>query len=213
MYLPSLDQHHGGDKMSFSDPKSTVNPFEETETSDRKQYLQRLNNDFEKKALRQPKSPPPPDLVLRMRMTAQVYRDIERSIGSRPAESGGILLSKSHDYTVTCFVWDNAADRNETIYQPNTEFLNAVLKGRDDEFVGIVHSHPRGARRLTSQDQRAAWSNLTSPGNAHLQAYLMPLIQTTPDTGRFELIPYVVTCHPEGRGRVIVDKVELETIK
>ena len=199
--------------MSFNNSKSTIDLPEETRKSGRKQYLQRLSDDFEKKALRPPKSPPHPDLVLNMRMTIQAYRDIERFVGYRPAESGGILLSKSRDYTVTCFVWDNAAVENQTIYQPNTEFLNAVLKGRDDEFVGIVHSHPRGARRLTSQDQRAAWSNLTSPGNPHLQAFLMPLIQTAPDTGRFELIPYVVTCHPEGGGRVIVDKVELELIK
>jgi hypothetical protein len=40
----------------------------------------------------------------------------------------------------------------------------------------------------------------------------MPLIQTIPDTGRFEIIPYIVTCHPKGYGRVEVCRVELEII-
>jgi len=199
--------------MCFKNSAHNFNRPGKLEISGRKQYLQRLSNDFKKKALRPPKPPPHPELISKMRMMIQVHREIEKFIGSRPAESGGILLSKSHDYIATCFVWDNAAGKNRTIYQPNTEFLNAILKGRDDEFVGLAHSHPGGARQLTSQDQRAAWSNLTSPGNPHLQAYLMPLIQTTPDTGRFELIPYIVTCHPEGGGRVIVNKVELEIIK
>jgi proteasome lid subunit RPN8/RPN11 len=165
-----------------------------------------------KKALRPPKPPPHHDLIENMRMKTQVYQDIKNTIGSRPAESGGLLMSYTRDYTITCFVLDIAAAKNSSVYQPDTAFLNSVLKGRNDEFVGIVHSHPGGARYLTTQDQRAAWSNLTSPGNPHLNAYLMPLIQTIPDTGRFEIIPFIVTCHPKGNGRVEVCRVELEII-
>jgi proteasome lid subunit RPN8/RPN11 len=178
----------------------------------RKQYLARLQSDFKKKAFRPPKSPPHPDLIENMRMTTQVYQDIKATIGSRPAESGGLLMSDTRDYTITCFVLDIAAAKNSSVYQPDTVFLNSVLKGRNDEFVGIVHSHPRGVRYLTTQDQRAAWSNLTSAGNPHLNAYLMPLIQTIPDTGRFEIIPYIVTCCANGNGRVEVCRVELEII-
>ena len=98
------------------------------------------------------------------------------------------------------------------VYQTNTNFLNRVLKGRNEEFVGIAHSHPKGLKHLTAQDGRAAWSNLTSPSNPHLQAYLMPLIQTVPDTGKFEIIPYIVTCHPKGMGKVIVRKVKIEIL-
>ena len=145
-------------------------------------------------------------------LTSQVRNDIKNTIGSVPAESGGLLISSTRDYTITCFVPDIAADKNSTIYQPNTDFLNSVLKGRNNEFVGIAHSHPKGARFLTTQDQRAAWSNLTSPDNPHLNAYLMPLIQTIPDTGQFEIIPFIVTCHPKGNGWVEVCRVELKII-
>jgi hypothetical protein len=191
--------------------KGSTTP-KQLEIHNKEQYLTKLQKDFAKKAMRPAKRPPPEDQIKTMIITAQAYDDMENCIGSRPAESGGILLSNESDYIITCFIFDSLAAKNPTIYQPNTEFLNSVLKGRNDEFVGIAHSHPRGARQLTSQDQRAAWSNLTSPGNPHLNAYLMPLIQTIPDTGRFEIIPYIVTCHPEGKGRVIVKKVNLEII-
>jgi len=104
------------------------------------------------------------------------------------------------------------AAKKQSIYQPDTEFLNSVLKGRNETFLGIAHSHSRGGRVLSQQDKNAAWSNMTSPGNPHLNAYLMPLIQTMPDTRRFEIIPYIVTCHPSGNGRVIVHKVDLKII-
>ena len=198
--------------MSFKIAKKAPKLSVGLEIPNKGQYLKRLRKDFEKKALRPPKPLPSPNLIENMRMKSKVYQDIRNQIGSRPAESGGLLLSNTHDYTITCFVFDIAAEKNRTVYQPNTEFLNAVLKGRDDEFVGIVHSHPPGVMYLTSQDQRAAWSNLTSPGNPHLQAYLMPLIQTIPDTRRFEIIPFIVTCHPRGMGKVIVSKVELKII-
>jgi hypothetical protein len=179
--------------------------------SDTERYHRKLGKKFEKKALRPPKPPPHPCLIETMTMTGHVLKDIRESIGKRPAESGGILLSNTHDYSISCFVFDNAAAMHPTIYQPNTEFLNSVLKGRNEDFVGIAHSH-RGFWSLSGQDKRAAWSNMTSPENRHLNAYLMPLIKTIPDTGRFEIIPYIVTCHPKGMGRVIVRKVELEII-
>ena len=148
-----------------------------------------------------------------MRMKESVYQDIKNQIGRHPAESGGILLSTNKDYVIDCFVFDIAALQNATVYQPNTAFLNSVLIGRNDQFVGIAHSHKSSFRRLSHQDQNAAWSNMTSPGNPHLNAYMMPLVMTEPDNGRFEIIPYIVTCHPKGGGRVIVKRVKLEIVK
>jgi hypothetical protein len=176
------------------------------------QYHARIQSEFEKKALRPPKPPPDPALVENMRMTRFVYQDIEYKSRDERNELGWLLLSQTHDYTITCSVLDIAAAKNSAVYQPNIAFLNSVLKGRNDEFVGIAHSHPKGHEYLSTQDQRAAWSNLTSPDNPHLNAFLMPIIQTIPDTGRFEIIPFIVTCHPEGNGRVEVCRVELEII-
>ena len=182
------------------------------EITDTESYYRCLRRDFVQKARRKPKPLPPSKYIQNMRMLRRSFRDIEELIGQRPAESGGLLISRTLDYTITDFIFDMAADTNTWVYQPNTDFLNSVLKGRNDEFVGIAHSHAKGATRLSSQDQNAAWSNMTSPGNLHLNAFLMPLIQTVPDTGRFEIIPYIVTCHPSGSGKVIVRRVELQII-
>lgn len=179
---------------------------------DRKGYYEDLRKEFSKKAKRPPKPPPDPWLINEMHMMRQPFQDIEKTIGGLPAESGCVLLSDTLDYTITCAVFDIAAPRNATIYQPNTKFLNSVLKGRNNQFVGIAHSHKPDFWRPSPQDQNAAWSNITSPGNPHLQAYLMPIIQTIPDTGRFQIHPYIVTCHPSGNGRVIVKKVNLRIV-
>jgi hypothetical protein len=187
-------------------------PTRTLEIQDKERYFRILKEDFAKKALRAPKPPPPTKFIENMSMTRRAFREIENLIGSRPAESGGLLISRTRDYTITSFIFDIAAGTNCWVYQPNTEFLNSVLKGRNEEFIGIVHSHARGATQLSLQDQNAAWSNMTSPANPHLNAYLMPLIQTVPDTGRFEIFPYILTCHPSGNGRVIVRQVELKFI-
>lgn len=193
-----------------------INPFCDEPRNlvirNRKKYHEDLRRNFAKKAKRSPKPPPDPRLISEMRMTRQAYQDIKETIGKRPAESGGILLSDTHDYTINCFVFDIAASQNSSVYQPNTAFLNSVLKGRNEQFEGIAHSHKPDFWRLSIQDQNAAWSNITSPGNPHLQAYLMPIIQTVPDAGRFEIFPYIVTCHPSGNGRVVVKKVNLRII-
>ena len=183
------------------------------EITTKRKYLAGLRADFHEKALRQPKPHPDAYLIEKMRMRHQVYDDIKGSIGSMPAESGGVLLGNPNSLVIECFVFDIMAATNRTVYQPNTKFLNSVLKGRDNQFVGIVHSHTKGGRTLSQQDRNAAWSNMTSPGNPHLNAYMIPLIQTIPDTGRFEIIPYIVTCHPGGMGRVIVKQVDLEIIE
>lgn len=164
------------------------------------------------KVTRPPKPLPPLAQIRQLRMTRKVYAAIRDTIGSYPAERGGMLLSSSKDYVITDFVFDAGARSSGVSYNPNTSFLNEELEGREDHFVGIVHSHPPSLRRLSSQDRAAAWSNLTSPGNPHLQAYLMPLVMTIPDTGKFELLPFIVTCSAEGNGYVDVRPVPLKFV-
>ena len=190
--------------------KNYSNISNRPEITTKRKYLAGLRADFHGKALRQPKAHPDANLIKRMRMKRQVYDDIKGSIGSIPAESGGVLIGNPNSLVIECFVFDILASTNQSVYQPNTKFLNSVLKGRDNQFLGIAHSHSKGGRAPSQQDRNAAWSNMTSPGNPHLNAYHMPIIQTIPDTGRFEIIPYIVICDLNGNGRVIVRHVELE---
>jgi len=171
------------------------------------------NQQRDPKTLRLPKIAPDACLLKNMTMPKSVYAKIKNSIGKQRAETGGMLLGDVTNYHIVDFVFDEQSDNTGVSYQPNTQFLNAVLDQHASEFIGIVHSHPKGVTSLSMQDLRAAWSNMTAPGNPLLTAYLMPLIQTSPDTGKFELIPYIVTCHPEGNGKVIVHTPKLILIE
>jgi hypothetical protein len=172
-----------------------------------------FNYDYKEKFRRPPKPPPPKFLIDKFRITPYALSAIEYYIGRIPAESGGMLLSQSHDYKVTGFIFDYfGSNTGSTAYQPNTKYLNHFLADREPEIVGIVHSHPANYRKPSPQDERAAWSNITSPGNPHLQAFLMPIVMTIPDTGKFEIIPYSVTCNPTGAGKVVVKPVKLEIL-
>lgn len=163
------------------------------------------------KLSRSPKVPPHQEIVSQLRMRRAVLDQIRATIGSRKAETGGMLVGNAETYEVTHFIFDEGARTSGAIYYPDTMYLNRRLEQLPGEFLGIVHSHPPGMRSLSEGDRQAAWSNLTSPKNPHLQAYLMPLVShTIPDAGFFEFIPFVVTCHPHGHGRVVVRQVPLE---
>lgn len=183
-------------------------------------YYRQYNNrssfqrhDLSEKLARSPRTPPPHEQLKHICMTADVYQRIKDTIGSRPAETGGMLLGNPDTYEIYDFVMDLNSSNTSTSYQPNTTYLNGFLEKSPYKFLGIVHSHPLGFRRLSSQDQRAAWSNLTSPGNPHLKAYLMPIVQSIPDQGKFEIIPYIVTCNPFGQGRVDIHRAQLKITK
>ena len=168
--------------------------------------------DYKEKFRRSPKLPPPEFLIDKFRITQYALSAIEYHIGRIPAESGGILLSQSHDFTVTGFLFDYFGSNTGSTYHPNGGYLNHFLTGRDTELVGLVHSHPANYRRPSQQDERAAWTNITSPLNPHLQALLIPIVMTIPDNGKFEIIPFIAVCHPKGGGRVIVKRVKLEIL-
>ena len=129
-----------------------------------------LHDTSDAKLRRAPKPPPRALLIAELRMTRDVYDRILESVGSLRAETGGMLLAEPGTYTVTDFVFDSGAQCSGASYQPDVAFLNSALQGRDRCFAGIVHSHPAGCRELSAQDRRAAWSNLTSPRNDHLDA-------------------------------------------
>jgi hypothetical protein len=187
-------------------------PNESTSTRGFRQTLD-FDYDYKEKFRRSPKPPPPQFLIDKFRITSYAFSAIEYYIGRIPAESGGILLSQSHDYTVTGFIFDYFGSSSGSVtYHPNTKYLNHFLTARETELVGLVHSHPANYRRPSPQDERAAWSNITSPLNPHLQALLIPIVMTIPDNGKFEIIPFIAVCHPKFGGRVIVKRVKLEIL-
>ncbi len=134
-------------------------------------------------------------------MTRAVYDAIRRDVGSRPAESGGILLGSRSDFVVTEFVFDPHGSTSRGGYDPDTVYLNRRLKelwqGRGLELLGFVHSHPPGVTRLSGD-----WGgNIGDLGYMQaifdaipaLQYFLAPLVFTIPDNGDFRILPYIAS--------------------
>jgi len=137
-------------------------------------------------------------IVVLMRKSA--HDRLLRSVGSLPAERGGIFVSRQGALLIEDFVFDDASDTSRSVYYPNADYLNTILE-RDYEprgfrFVGVGHSHPSGLWRPSGDadwgDVKAARSNLLSKSNADLTALFIPIIESEAITGRFRLHPFVM---------------------
>lgn len=136
-----------------------------------------------------------------LEMTRPVYDAIRREVGTRRAESGGILLGRRSDFAVTEFVFDPHGSTTGAGYDPDTDYLNRRIKelweSRGLELLGFVHSHPPGVTRLSGD-----WGHNTGDlgyiqaifdAIPALEYFLAPLVFTLPDTGAFRILPFVAS--------------------
>src|SRR5262249_48215189 len=64
----------------------------------------------------------------KLRILRSVLERIENTVGSMPAEQGGMLGGNRQDYVIRHFAFDRSARRNGAQYSPNRDHMNAVLK-------------------------------------------------------------------------------------
>jgi ThiF family len=124
-----------------------------------------------------------------MRMTASVYRDIETEIGQHRAERGAMLGSDGNGVICRIEV-DHGARMGSAEYSPDHVHLNRVIKQWKSEgirFVGFVHSHP-GLREPSHADLE--YSERILEHFEGLELLWLPIVQTVPNVGRFELRPF-----------------------
>lgn len=80
----------------------------------------------------------------KLRITDNVIRQIEQTIGSYPPECGGIVGAQE-DGTVSEFYFDYLGKGTSNCYSPDVESINKVLAEdwmpRGIYMVGIIHSH------------------------------------------------------------------------
>jgi proteasome lid subunit RPN8/RPN11 len=130
-----------------------------------------------------------------LRLTRRVYQQIESSIGSLAAESGGMLGGDRSTGTVTHFHFDGFASRSGVTYSPDTSELNRVLdqdwNPQGVHLLGFVHSHPGGPRRPSGGDLRYAADILKAV--PEMEEIVLPIVLSKVDTGRFEVLPYAVS--------------------
>lgn len=141
-----------------------------------------------------------------------VVTDIYRSVGSQPAEQGGMLGGRRKAGTVTAYRFDDSARRTTATYSPDAGGLNELLREEWNpngvDFLGFVHSHPSGVWRPSSGD--AAYAERILAAIPDMDRLLLPIVQTVPDTGAFRLHTFAATKRG-GRG-VHIDPVPLRVV-
>jgi len=81
-----------------------------------------------------------------IRMAESVLNSIVRTVGSRPAESGGMLLGPPGENSITHFFFDQQGKTSTATYSPSAEALESLCEKAACELglelKGFVHSHP-----------------------------------------------------------------------
>lgn len=139
-----------------------------------------------------------------LHMTPQVFAAICETIGTRHAETGGILGGNRQSGEVTRFFYDAAPRHNSGgLYIPNNNLLNDIRKNQwkpqGIDYLGSIHSHPLGYRRPSPGDEDYAARILEVLEIPYL---LVPIVLTLADTGSFSLYPFAAVLN-EGKVRII----------
>ena len=136
-----------------------------------------------------------------MRFSKDAWLNIKSTVGSLPAETGGMLLGDVKTGVVKRFVFDagNNQRRTGSAYDPDVEFLNAHLdKARDEglDLLGFMHSHPRGVSRLSNgygNKGDVAYLKTIFSAMPEIAYLYTPIVFSTADGGAFDVFSYLAT--------------------
>jgi len=137
-------------------------------------------------------------------MTQQVFAAICETIGTRGAETGGILGGNRQTGEVTHFFFDETPrQKTSVLYEPNTALLNEVKRNQwkpeGIAYLGSIHSHPPSFRRPSRGDEESAGRILEV---LEVPYILVPIVTTLVDTGSVTLYPFAAELD-DGRVRII----------
>lgn len=124
-------------------------------------------------------------------ISIEAYDSLIEFIGNHPAERGA-MLGRDKDGVIRHVAWDVAANCNCVEYNPSVDLLNKVIKlwkTQDIEFCGFVHSHPHNYRQPSLADVHYSAEILEC--FKKLDVLWIPIIQTIPTSGKFELLPFM----------------------
>ena len=137
-----------------------------------------------------------------IRMFESVYKKITDTVGSLPAETGGMLGSSDSGRTIGHFHFDECADTSAGTYSPDAETLSKYVlpdwKTRGIEVAGFVHSHPPGIPRPSHGDEVYAAAILAAND---LDRLALPIVQSAAD-GTFSIHGYYAELH-RGKTRIV----------
>lgn len=141
-------------------------------------------------------------------LTDTVFNEVARTIGSMPAEQGGMFGGNRKVGTVTHYVFDDSARRTTATYSPDASRQNRLLRDAWNpngiDLLGFVHSHPSACCQPSSGD--AAYATRILAAIPAMDRLTLPIAQTVPDTASFALHSFVAV---RSSGGVAVDGVPM----
>ncbi|MEM7085232.1 MAG: Mov34/MPN/PAD-1 family protein [Bacteroidota bacterium] len=142
---------------------------------------------------------------MKTRIATSAYQEMLKTVGSQPAEAGGLLFGSREDWVITKFLYDKNAHTTRTTYSFDVGYLNPMIEklGKEGlELLGFFHSHPTHYTELSNADReyfQRQFKNI--PVNKFLTPLMFPAID-----GTYDFIPYVF--HKDGR----VERTELDIL-
>lgn len=159
-----------------------------------------MNENTDKK-----KDHPTPILKMGLNVLAEIYR----SIGKRPAESGGMLGGEGEE--ISRYHFDETSRTSKATYTPDHVSLTSLLKNdwnpSNTRLKGFVHSHPGRFDRPSGGDKVYAGRILEAIDD--LKLLWLPIVNTFPDTGRFSITPWAAVLDGDD---VHIVKAQIEII-
>ena len=128
----------------------------------------------------------------KIRIRRSVIEQIKNTVGQRQPETGGALGGNRNSGEITEYFFDEGAYVSGVEYRPNRDAVNTAIRNWPSaDFVGIVHSHPRGVPFPSGMDISSAISLFSNPGNDNLRYSAIPIVQSSA-TGPFSMTMFVV---------------------
>lgn len=126
-----------------------------------------------------------------LKITGTVFGKIQRTIGTYPAETGGMLGAK--DGIITEFYFDESANSSAGTYSPNTKacetVLNEIWMPNQVSLCGFIHSHR--SRYVPSAADKDYIIRIKNAIDCSVPFFLV-ILSSSSESGQFALYPYSV---------------------
>jgi len=133
---------------------------------------------------------------MKIKMTKSIYYQIKTTIGTYPAETGGMLGSMFQD-EISHYVFDKHARTGLAEYNPDVVFLNNVLNqwaNHSIDLIGMIHSHPAYLMSPSYADLEYAKRIIDI---FDLDYLFLPIIKSQA-SGAFEIHAYIIKLDDHG---------------
>jgi|GEM_PF-1038317 len=140
-----------------------------------------------------------------------VFESIRQTVGSLPAESGGMLCGCRKTGVITFFHFDKHATCSSATYVPDTNTLNKLLpqlNAQGLDLMGFVHSHPHQCTSPSTGDE--FYCSKIFSANPDLSFFIIPIVDPMVQDRQFCMRVFVAT--QKGK-KIKVERIPLQILE